>query len=464
MSEAVTPQNLLAEESVLGAIMLAGVSGPEASAATIAAVRATGLDPADFYRASHALIYEAAIAVGERGDPAEVLAVESELRARRQLTAAGGRARVLELAAVVPAVGNAGHYARLVIEAAEQREEFQLGLALHTAAVNGGLPADEALRTRLAQLLRPRRSVDGGVWLERAADLLAEPDPGPTPFLVEELIVEQAILALVGSWKVAKTWALLELALAIVTGRDAFGAYAVERPGPVILVLEESGRQPLHRRLDCLRRGYGIEKAALAELHFSANQRVRLNDPRWQERLLAAAARIEPRAIFFDPFVRVKGAEVNENEQREVGPVLDFIRELRDESAATVGYVNHTGHNGGHIRGSSDLEGYWESRLEVTKEKDAEDQPRIVTAEHREAESGHQFRFALAFDPNSRSLRLNAITSEAERLIEAYLREHPQATKNEVARAKEVDVRRADVLRLYEVVKARLSTPRLEGL
>jgi AAA domain/DnaB-like helicase N terminal domain len=464
VSEKVAPQNLDAEESVLGAILVAGASGAEKSAATLAKVQEGGLEPGDFYRASHRLVYTAALEVAGRGEPTDVLVVEAELRARGQLEDAGGTPRIHELGRLTPATKNAGHYARLVVDAAERREEDEVALALQRAAENGGLAADESLRERVARILRPRRSGDGLVWLERASVLLAEPDPGPTPFLVERLIVEQAILAVVGSWKVAKTWALLELTLAIVTGRAAFGTYAVERPGPVILVLEESGREALHRRLDCLRRGYAIEEAALAELHFSANQRVRLNDHRWQERLLAAAAKIEPRAILFDPFVRVKGAEVNENEQREVGPVLDFMRDLRDEASAVVGYVNHTGHGGGHIRGSSDLEGYWESRLAVTKaDRTADDEePRIITADHREAESGHQFRFALAFDANSRSLRLDAITNEAERLIEKYLREHPGASKNEVVKA--VDVRRQDVLRLYDVVKTRLYEPPLEGL
>jgi AAA domain/DnaB-like helicase N terminal domain len=457
----VAPQNLDAEENVLGALLVAGARGLEASAKVVAAVTATGLEVGDFYRESHRLIYGAALEVDGRGEPTDVLAVEAELRARRKLTDPGGKPRLHELAALVPATANAAHYARHVVEAAERREEAEVGLALRTAADNGGLSANPDVRERVERLQRPRRSADALTWLERGSDLLAEPDPGPTPFLVDRLIVEQAILTLVGTWKVGKTWTLLELAIAIVTGRPAFDTYAVAEPGPVILVLEESGREALHRRLDCLRRGYGIEEAALAELHFSTNQRVRLNDPRWQEQLLAAGAKIEPRAIFFDPFVRLKGAEVNESDQREIGPVLDFMRDLRDEARSVVGNASHTGHEGGHIRGSSDLEGYWESRLALAKATDDEG-VRIITAEHREAESGHQFRFGLDFDANSRSLRLDAITSELERLVEKQLREHPDANKTEVYEA--VGGRKTDVLRLYDVVKARLYEPPMEGL
>ena len=38
-----------------------------------------------------------------------------------------------------------------------------------------------------------------------------------------------------------KTWVLLEFAVSIVTGRPAFDRYEVASPGPVIVVLEESG-------------------------------------------------------------------------------------------------------------------------------------------------------------------------------------------------------------------------------
>src|SRR3954452_22853160 len=92
-------------------------------------------------------------------------------------------------------------------------------------------------------------------WFESAADLLAEPDPGATPFLVEELFVEGAIVACVGSPKNGKTWTLLDIAIAVASGEPALGRFAVPTPGPVLLILEESGRAALHRRLDMLVRG-----------------------------------------------------------------------------------------------------------------------------------------------------------------------------------------------------------------
>jgi hypothetical protein len=297
-----------------------------------------------------------------------------------------------------------------------------------------------------------------GGWLERASDLLAEPDPGPTPFLVEELIVDQAVAAVVGPYKASKTYVLLELAIAIACGREALGTFSVPEPGPVVLVVEESGRTALHRRLAQLQRGYALEPKQLAEIHFAANQRVRLNEEGWRERLITAGRDLRPRVFLLDPLVRLKGSTVDENIQREIGPVLDFLRDLRDETGSAVIYSHHTGHEGKHQRGSSDLEGYWESRLEISKNEDG---TRSLRADHREAESGFEVRYRLGFDEQTQSLRLNVVTSELERLVEAYLMENPTASKNETFA--NVDGRRNDVLRLYDVVKERLTTPRLEG-
>jgi excisionase family DNA binding protein len=127
-------------------------------------------------------------------------------------------------------------------------------------------------------------------WLVRASDLLAEPDSGPTPWLVDRLIVDRSLCACVGRWKVTKTWAMLEIAVAIVTGEPAFGELEIPATGPVVYVIEESGRDALWRRLDMLARGCGIDPGRLADLHLAPNERVKLDDQRWQDDLVESVA------------------------------------------------------------------------------------------------------------------------------------------------------------------------------
>src|SRR3954447_25117184 len=108
----VPPQNLEAEESVLGAMML--------SPGAIGAVSEV-LDAGDFYRESHAKIYRAALALYAKGEPVDAITLVDELEERSELEAVGGRVRLHELAALVPATANAAHYARIVREMATLR-------------------------------------------------------------------------------------------------------------------------------------------------------------------------------------------------------------------------------------------------------------------------------------------------------------------------------------------------------
>jgi hypothetical protein len=255
-------------------------------------------------------------------------------------------------------------------------------------------------------------------WLASAADLLAGPDPGDTPFLVEKLIVAESIAAVQGRHKSAKTWAVLDVAISVASGRPVFDRFRVER-GPVVVVVEESGRAALRRRLDRIIAGRGIKPDELRDLHFAANQGVRLNDPKWQERILADTAPIKPSLIVFDPLARVKGATVDESSQREIGPVLDFLRRLRDESGATVGFVHHTGHEAGaRMRGSSDLEAYWESKLSITRARDEDTID--LCAEHREAEAAGPFSYRIEFADDPRSIRFEALDDHERKEREEF--------------------------------------------
>ena len=114
----VPPQNLEAEESVLGAMMLA----PGA----IAAVSEI-LDAGDFYRDSHAKIYRAALQLYGKNEPVDAITLTNELEQRGELDAVGGRVRLHELARLVPPAANARHYAEIVRETATLRGLIRAG-------------------------------------------------------------------------------------------------------------------------------------------------------------------------------------------------------------------------------------------------------------------------------------------------------------------------------------------------
>src|SRR5262245_38589845 len=95
---AVPPQNLEAEESVLGAMMI--------SPGAIAAVSEI-LDASDFYRESHAKIYRAALQLYGKNEPVDAITLTNELEQRGELEPIGGRVRLHELARLVPATANA---------------------------------------------------------------------------------------------------------------------------------------------------------------------------------------------------------------------------------------------------------------------------------------------------------------------------------------------------------------------
>ena len=114
----VPPQNLDAEESVLGAMML--------SPGAIGAV-SEALDASDFYRESHATIYRAALGLYAKGEPVDAITLVDELEERGELERVGGRSRIHELAALVPATANAAHYARIVHEMATLRGLIRVG-------------------------------------------------------------------------------------------------------------------------------------------------------------------------------------------------------------------------------------------------------------------------------------------------------------------------------------------------
>jgi len=130
------PHNLEAEQSVLGAILLADTT-------LYGLVINEGLKPEQFYREQHATIYRAMLRLYEESREIDVLTVTEELRQSGELDQVGGPAMVDALAGAAPAAGNVREYARIVQSNALLRRLLTTTQQIQANVYNHEAPARE---------------------------------------------------------------------------------------------------------------------------------------------------------------------------------------------------------------------------------------------------------------------------------------------------------------------------------
>lgn len=112
------PQNVAAEQSVLGAMLLS----KDAIADVLEQIR-----PTDFYRPAHQMIYDAILDLYGRGEPADPVTVATSLDRNGRLKHIGGPAYLFSLTQAVPVAASAGYYAQIVAEKAVLRRLVEAG-------------------------------------------------------------------------------------------------------------------------------------------------------------------------------------------------------------------------------------------------------------------------------------------------------------------------------------------------
>lgn len=116
--ERTPPQNIEAEMSVLGGMMLS-----KDAVADVTEI----LKSDDFYRPSHALIFDIIMQFFGDGEPADAVTVGAELKRRGELERVGGLPYLHSLVASVPTAANAGYYATIVREQSQLRSLVEAG-------------------------------------------------------------------------------------------------------------------------------------------------------------------------------------------------------------------------------------------------------------------------------------------------------------------------------------------------
>ncbi len=142
------PQDIPAEQSVLGAILLS----KDAIADTVELLK-----PDDFYRPAHQTVYECVLDLYGRGEPADPVTVSAELERRGELLRIGGAPYLHTLIAAVPTAANAALLRR---DRGRPRDPAPARRGRHPDRA-AGLPRRRGRRHRRHRRPRPGRGVRG---------------------------------------------------------------------------------------------------------------------------------------------------------------------------------------------------------------------------------------------------------------------------------------------------------------
>ncbi|MDD2422233.1 MAG: replicative DNA helicase [Heliobacteriaceae bacterium] len=136
--ERLPPQNIEAEQAVLGSMLLDGEAINTATEL---------LRPEDFYKDAHQLIFQTLLTLFQRGEPADLVTLTEELRRTGGLDRVGGIAYLVELGNVVPTAANVEHYTRIVAEKSTLRQVIRAA----TGITQKGYAGNEAVAAILDQ-------------------------------------------------------------------------------------------------------------------------------------------------------------------------------------------------------------------------------------------------------------------------------------------------------------------------
>jgi len=154
----IPPQNLEAEQSFLGSLLID-------RQAFYTAVEETGIRAGDFYRDAHARIYEALANLHSRNEPIDIITVQEELRGGGQLDGVGGTEYLMLLIDSVPTSAHASYYAGIIKDRAIRRQWIDQAQSLQSAAYDEGTELQAiSLQAHEGDLRISERTVKGE-WL-----------------------------------------------------------------------------------------------------------------------------------------------------------------------------------------------------------------------------------------------------------------------------------------------------------
>jgi hypothetical protein len=208
-------------------------------------------------------------------------------------------------------------------------------------------------------------------------------------WLVTSLWSEQAVGIIGGEPKCCKSFLALDLAVAVAAGTACLRRFAVPHPGRVLLYAAEDALHIVRRRLEGICAAAAVALADL-DIQVITAPTLRLDLDADRRSLDETIAKLQPRLLVLDPFVRLH--RIDENASGEVAPLLAYLRELQRRYGVAVIVVHHAKKGAGRIRagqalrGSSEFHAWGDSNLYLRRSGGPREGGEItLTVEHRAA-------------------------------------------------------------------------------
>jgi replicative DNA helicase len=325
-SAKIPPQNIEAEQSVLGSLLL-----KDKFLSTVLEI----LSPTDFYRINHKVIFEAIIELFEKNEPQDLVTVTNLLKDKNQLDEIGGAAYLATLTSIVPVTVNLGSYARIIRQKAILRNLIQVNTEIATRCYDEqgdiDILVDEA-----------EQAIFDIAGRKSGQNFVALTDIIPSAFqTVENLFKRQELITGVptGYYEIDKMTAGLQASdLIILAGRPSMGKTAfamniaqhaalVEKIGVGIFSLEMSKEQLAMRLLSSVGR---------IDSHRIRTGRLHTDD--WPK-LTRAVGMLSDAPIFIDDTPAISILEMRAKvrrlaSQHEIGMIMvDYLQLMRGRSS-----------------------------------------------------------------------------------------------------------------------------------
>src|SRR6516162_1639120 len=229
--------------------------------------------------------------------------------------------------------------------------------------------------------------------------------PAQERWLVTSLWSEQAVGIIGGEPKCCKSFLALDIAVAVAAGTACLRRFEVPLAGRVLLYAAEDALHIVRQRLEGICAASGVALVDL-DIQVITVTTLRLDLEADRRRLEATVAKLRPRLLQLDPFVRLH--RIDENASGEVAPLLAWLRELQRRYNLAVIVVHHAKKGAGRIRGgqalrgSSEVHAWGDSNLYLRRNGD----DLTLTAEHRAAPAMPTVTLELAQRANALALEV----------------------------------------------------------